>query len=49
MYEGTQNTVIRLCKTGHIVPCGSPEHQVLDTSEECIKLDIPTVVTFKHN
>lgn len=33
-------------KAGHTFPCGSPKQQVLNTSEECIKLYIPTVVMF---
>lgn len=42
----TQKIVAYLCKAGHTVPCGSPKQQVLNVSEECIKLYIPTVVMF---
>lgn len=42
----TRKIAAQLGKTGHMVPHGSPKQQVLNTSEECIKLYIPTVVMF---
>lgn len=44
----TRKIAACLCKASHTVPRGSPKQQVLNASEECIKLYIPTVVMFTH-
>lgn len=46
--QKTQKIVAHPYKAGRMVQHGSPKQQVLDTSEECIKLYIPTVVMFTH-
>lgn len=46
--QKTQKIVTHPYKAGRMVQHGSPKQQVLDTSEECIKLYIPTVVMFTH-